>query len=106
MGLRTVYGGIEKGSLVLEEYTYGLKRIRYDGWEMHTWGQEEQTRTEKGILGIRRALKSLERAHVESATYGGVEKGTLLVEEGTCGLKRIHSDEWEMHMGPRRANKD
>ena len=79
MGLRTVYGGIEKGSLVLEEYTYGLKRIRYDGWEMHTWGQEEQTRTEKGILGIRRALKLLDMAHVEfRKAYGGVEKGTLL----------------------------
>ena len=36
VGLRRAYGGIEKGSLVLEEYTYGLKRIRYDGWEMHT----------------------------------------------------------------------
>ena len=88
VGLRRAYGGFEKGSLVLEEYTYGLKRIRYDGWEMHTWGQEEQTRTEKGILGIRRAIKLLERAHVER--HMGV------LRRAHCwlrGLKRIYSDE-------------
>ena len=87
MGLRRAYGGIEKGSLVLEEYTYGLKRIRYDGWEMHTWGQEEQMRTEKSILGIRRALKILkllERAHVER--YMGV------LRRAHCWLRRAHVD--------------
>ena len=84
VGLRRAYGGIEKGSLVLEEYTYRLKRIRYDGWEMHTWGQEEQTRTEKGILGIRRALKLLERAHVER--HMGV------LRRVHCWLRRAHMD--------------
>ena len=79
MGLRRAYAGIEKGSLVLEEYTYGLKRIRYDGWEMHTWGQEEQTRTEKGILGIRRALKLLER-------HMGV------LRSAHCWFRRAHVD--------------
>ena len=29
------------------------------------------------------------------STYGAVENGPLVVEEGTCGLKRIHSDGWE-----------
>ena len=79
-------GGIEKGSL-LEEYAYGLKRIRYDGWGMHTWGQEEQMRTEKSILGIRRALKILkllERAHVER--YMGV------LRRAHCWLRRAHVD--------------
>ena len=84
VGLRRAYGGIEKGSLVLEEYTYGLKRIRYDGWEMHTWGQEEQTRTEKGILGIRRALKLQEMAHVER--HMGV------LRRAHCWLRRAHVD--------------
>ena len=57
---------------------------------MHTWGQEEQMRTEKGILGIRRALNTqIAGKGTCGKAYGDVEKGTLLVEEGTSGLKRI-----------------
>ena len=59
--------------------------------EKCTWVQEGQTRTEKGIIVFGRAFKLLEKAHVElrsleghMGAYGGVEKGTLVVEEGTC----------------------
>ena len=56
--------------------------------------------TEKGKQGLKRASWELERhthcwkGHVwrleKHMAYGDVEKGTVVVEEGTCGLKRIH----------------
>ena len=57
------------------------------GWMRKAhWIQKGQTKTEKGIVVFRRALKLLERAHAEfSKAYGGVEK--MWTE------KRIHSDE-------------
>ena len=55
---------------------------------------------EKDKQGLKRASWELERhthcwkGHVwrleKYMTYGDVEKGTVVVEEGTCGLKRIH----------------
>ena len=52
--------------------------------EKCTWDREGQTKTEKGIVVFRRALKLLERTHVElRRACGGVENGTLVVKEGT-----------------------
>ena len=79
------------------------------GWMRNAHGgREAQTRTEKGILVFRRALKLLERAHVKlRRAYGGVKKDTLVVEEGTCGLKRIdlHSDGWKIRMGAQHRKR-
>ena len=87
----------------------------------YTRTNEKCTWAEKGKQGLKRA--SWERhshcwkGHVWSIrverhmAYGDVKKGIVMVEEGTCGLKRIHSDKgldsdgWKMHIGPRRANE-
>ena len=51
--------------------------------EKCTWDREGQTKTEKGIVVFRRALKLLERTRVElRRACGGVENGTLVVKEG------------------------
>ena len=80
---------------MVEEGTCGLKRIHSDEWEMHM-----AHGTEKGKQGLKTASWELKRhphcwkGHVwrleKHMAYGDVEKGTVVVEEGTCGLKRIH----------------
>ena len=70
-------------------------------------GREGQTRTQKGILGVRAAFKLLEKARVGlRRTHGCIEKDSLVVEEYTYRLKRICYDGWEMHMGARSLNDD
>ena len=56
--------------------------------------------TEKGKQGLKRASWELERhthcwkGHVwrleKHMAYEDVEKGTVVAEEGTCGLNRMH----------------
>ena len=46
-------------------------------------------RTKNGILGVRTAFKLLERACVGlRRAYGGIEKGSLVVEEYIYRLKK------------------
>ena len=81
--------GVEKGTLLVEEGTCRLKTIHLDESEMHmgprrvnkaSWELERHTHCWKGHVW--RLEKNM--------AYGDVEKGTVVVEEGTCGLKRIH----------------
>ena len=71
------------------------------------WVEKGERGLKRSVMGVRKAFELLERACVGlRGVYWDGEEGSLVVEKGTCGLKRIHSDEWEMHMEPRRANKD
>ena len=62
---RKAYGGVEKG-------TCGLRKgyTRTNG--KCTWGREGQTRTEKGIMGIRKTHTLLKRACVAPRKAYGI----------------------------------